>query len=159
MMRDFLYGPFIGGRAAFGMFLLRALAGAGLMFHGWPKIQNPTGWMGPNSTVPDYMQALSAVAEFGGGAALVLGFLTPIAALLIIGNMIGALWLVHVPAGHPFVSTSGGSMELPGLYLATGLLYFFAGPGTWSLDALMLGGGRMAIEERAPTELHLDHAA
>src|SRR5687768_15157628 len=158
-MRDFLYGPFLGGRAAVGLFALRAVAGAALMFHGWPKIQNPTGWMGPDSTIPGFLQALAAVAEFGGGFALIIGLLTTIAAFGIVCNMIGALAIVHIPKGDPFVSPGGSSMESAALYLAVGLLYMFAGPGTWSLDAMIFDRGRVAIDEHVGEPIHLDRAA
>ena len=158
-MRGFLYGPFIGGRAAAGLFALRLAAGAALMFHGWAKIHNPTGWMGPASTVPGFMQALAAVAEFGGGLALVLGLLTTIAAFGIVCDMVGALALVHVPHGDPFVGMGGPSMELAILYLGMGLLFMLAGPGSWSLDALFFDHGRVAVDEHAPERIHIERAA
>jgi putative oxidoreductase len=115
--------------------------------------------MGPQSTVPDFLQALAAVAEFGGGIALIFGFLTTIAAFGILCNMIGALWLVHIPQGHAFVNPGGASMELPALFLAIAFCLMLTGPGTWSLDAMMFGRGRVAVDERTPTELRIDRAA
>ena len=55
------------------------------------------------STVPPILQALAAWSEFGGGLALILGVLTPLAALSIAGTMAGAIWLVHFPRADPFV--------------------------------------------------------
>ena len=75
-----LFGPFITGPGAVGLLVLRLVAGSALMLHGWPKIQNPFGWMPPQSPVPGILQALAALSEFGGGLALILGLLTPIAA-------------------------------------------------------------------------------
>ena len=48
---------------------VRLVAGTAFVLHGWPKIQNPTGWMGPDAPVPGALQAAAAVAEFGGGVA------------------------------------------------------------------------------------------
>src|SRR3954469_18985103 len=106
-MASFLYPPETV-RASIGLLCIRAVAGTTLAFHGWPKIQHPFGWMGEGATVPGVFQACSALAEFGGGIALVLGFLTSIAALGVVSNMIVALAMVHVPHGDPLVAAKGG---------------------------------------------------
>src|SRR5690242_9622712 len=89
------YPAFVRGPGAVGLLLLRLAMGAAFILHGWPKIQNPTGWMGPTADMPGALQALAAVAEFGGGAALVLGLLTPLAALGILCTMATAIYKVH----------------------------------------------------------------
>jgi putative oxidoreductase len=133
-----LFGDFVGGRAALGLLILRLIAGAALMFHGWGKIQHPFSWMGPEAPVPGIFQALAALSEFGGGLALVIGLLTPIAAFGITCTMLFAVLAVHVRAGHPFVATSGGpSYELAAVYLAVALTALLAGPGKYSLDAVL----------------------
>src|SRR3954470_14743258 len=99
-MASFLYAPETV-RASVGLLLIRTIAGTTLAFHGWPKIQHPFGWMGESATVPGVFQACAALAEFGGGIALVLGFLTSVAALGIAINMVVALALVHFPHGDP----------------------------------------------------------
>jgi putative oxidoreductase len=86
--------------------------GAAFIFHGWPKIQNPMGWMGPEATVPAFFQLLAAVAEFGGGMALIVGLLTRLASLGIMTNMIVALAIVHLPHGDPFVGKPGAGWSL-----------------------------------------------
>src|SRR5438132_12986101 len=103
-----------GCAASFGLLTLRAVMGSAFVLHGWSKIQNPLGWMGPDSPVPAALQAAAACSEFGGGALLIPGFLTRLAALGVAGVMIGAFALVHVPHGDPFVGHAGGpSFELP----------------------------------------------
>ncbi len=72
MKRFFTPDP-LTSRASLGLLALRLLAGVALMHHGWSKIQNPFGWMGPTATVPGFLQALAALSEFGGGLALALG--------------------------------------------------------------------------------------
>ena len=139
-----LYHNFISGRGAWAILLVRLVVGAAFILHGWPKIQNPTGWMNAmgGKGVPSFLQALAALAEFGGGIALVLGLLTPLAAFGIVCQMLGALFLVHIPKGDPFVATAPGSSsyELALVYLAVAVLLFALGPGRWSLDALLFGG-------------------
>ncbi|MBY0360188.1 MAG: DoxX family protein [Candidatus Obscuribacterales bacterium] len=130
-----LNGPFIDGAGAFGLLVIRLVCGLGLMLHGWPKIQEPFAWMGTHATVPGFFQALSALAEFGGGLALILGLLTPLACLGILANMAVAMVLVHLPKGDPFVGQPGGpSYELALIYFAVACQLLFTGPGTLSLD-------------------------
>ena len=140
---------FVTGRGAVGLLLLRLVTGAAFILHGWPKIQNPFGWMNRpevSSQVPGVLQALAAFSEFGGGAALILGLLTPLAAVGIACTMVGALTMVHLPQGHPFVGTRGEpSFELSLGYLATAILMLLIGPGALSLDSLLFGSKRRSI--------------
>src|ERR1700720_4193461 len=100
-----------------GLLVLRLVVGLAFILHGLPKIQNPMHWMGDK--VPSIFQLASAIAEFGGGIALILGFLTPIAAAALAINMIAALALVHWPQHQPFVGKGGApNFELPLVYLA-----------------------------------------
>lgn len=116
------------------LLLLRAVAGVGMALHGWPKIQDPMGWMGEGAFAPPIMLALAAVAEFAGGIALVVGALTRVAALGIAGTMGVAVWFHAVKLGDPFVAKEGGSWELAALYLAICLLFVAMGPGRVSFD-------------------------
>ncbi|MBI3652686.1 MAG: DoxX family protein [Acidobacteria bacterium] len=110
------------------------------MFHGWGKLQKPFGWMPSDAGIPGFLQALATLSEFGGGLALIIGLLTPLAAFGIACNMLVAIFGVHLKAGQPFVALSGGpSYELAAAYLSVALLMIFAGPGKISLDALIFG--------------------
>lgn len=139
-MRYFFYCDSVGRFGSVALLLLRLVMGVAFMFHGWGKIHNPMGWMGPAAPVPAVFQALAAVAEFGGGMGLIVGLLTRLAALGITCNMTVALAMVHIPHGDPFVSAKGGpSFELAAIYLACALLFVVLGPGRLSLDALLFG--------------------
>jgi putative oxidoreductase len=134
-----LYPDFHRGRTALGLLFVRVVTGTAFILHGWPKLDNAYGWMDQlNLGVPWYVQAAAAGAEVAGGILLVLGLLTPLAALALAGVMIGAIVLVHPT--HPFVATGGKpSSELAVVYLANSLLSLLAGPGIFSVDALLFG--------------------
>jgi putative oxidoreductase len=127
--------------SSLGLLVVRLVAGAALMFHGWPKIQAPFDWMGETSRYPGYLQAASAVAEFGGGIAFILGLLTPLFSLVLLGNMATAMYEVHYMRDDPFVASKPGesSWELAALYFSISLLLLLAGPGRLSADSCIFG--------------------
>jgi putative oxidoreductase len=132
----------MGGRGAVGLLILRVAFGLGIMLHGLQKLQNdhgPLHWMGENAPVPEVLQGLSVLAEFGGGIAIVIGLLTPLASFGLTCNMLVALFMVHVRMGHPFLPTEkGGPSFEPALdYLAVALCLLITGPGCLSLDGLL----------------------
>ena len=110
------------------------------MQHGWGKIQHPFTWMGPDSFAPAPMQALAALAEFGGGLAWILGLLFPLASVGIFCTMITATWFLAVKLGDPFVPQSlASAYELPAIYACLAFLMIATGPGRWSLDRMLFG--------------------
>lgn len=146
-MRRFFHS-FLPAPGAAGLLALRLIVGTALMLHGWPKIQHPFHWMDAfHPGMPGPLQALQALIEFGGGLGLLLGLLTPLAALGVAAGMAAALAVVHLPHGDPFVSASAGkeSFELPLVYLGVALTLLLVGPGRFSLDYLLFG--RTTTEE------------
>ena len=134
-----LYPPFLGDPQAVGLLTLRVIAGFGLMLHGYPKFVHGLSWMGTSSHLPGYIQVLSPIAEFGGGLFLMLGFLTPLACLAIMGNMAVALFYVHFANHDPFVAPAGwtgSSYEAALDYLGISVMFLLIGPGIHSLDAV-----------------------
>jgi putative oxidoreductase len=142
-MKPWVFNNFVGGRVALGLLVLRVVAGAAFILHGWPKIQQPFNWMG--DAFPGWLQALAALAEFGGGVAWILGFLTPLASLGILCNMATAVHLHAVVKGDPFVG-KGASYELALVYLCLSVLFLLAGPGNLSLDRIVFGKSKEAAK-------------
>jgi putative oxidoreductase len=129
-------------RVSTGLFLLRVVAGMAFILHGWGKIQNPFGWMGPDANIPGIFQALAAVSEFGGGIAWILGLLTPLFSFGLACTMAVAVYTHAIVLGHPFVPTgpgAEGSYELASVYFCVAVLLLLAGPGRFSLDCALFG--------------------
>ena len=82
------------------------------------------------------MAAWSAsLVELIGGAALILGVATPIAALLLVADMAGAYWFVHMGNG---IFVDQGGFELVGTLAAACLILAAVGAGRYSVDGLVL---------------------
>lgn len=115
----------------------------GLLFIGH-ALQKLLGWFGGDGLTKwtDNVQGLGlqpapfwasfeAAAELVGGVCLVLGLLTPLAAAMIIGDMVVATLKVHAPKG--LWAQTGGyeyNLVLMTILFAIGLI----GPGWFSLD-------------------------
>jgi putative oxidoreductase len=130
--------PILDGRAAAGLPVLRLAVGAAFVLHGWPKVQNPNGWMTAEGmpAAPGFVQAFAAFGDLLGGFAIIAGALTPVACIVLLGVMGGAMATVHVPHRSPFIAPPGApSCETVVIYSATLLLLLLAGPGAYSADA------------------------
>ena len=139
-IRNFFTVPAHSTFADVALLMLRVVAGVAFMLHGWGKIQNPFGWMGPDAWAPGVFQALAALSEFGGGLALVLGLLTPLASLGIASTMAVAFYFHAIMRGDPFVAEGGGSSyELAVVYFCIAFLLIAMGPGRLSLDRAFFG--------------------
>lgn len=124
-------------RVSAGLLFLRVYAGLALMQHGQSKIANPLHWMDRSADAPPaFLQLLAAVSEYLGGLALALGLVTPLAALGVACTMAYATW-VHVSRGDPFVGRPASFEPALG-YFVTALLLLLAGPGSYSLDAMIV---------------------
>ena len=125
----------------FTLLLLRVVFGLAMMLHGWGKIQAPMNWMGPDSPVPGFLQFLAAFSEFGGGFAIMIGLLTPLAALGMSITMLVAVGMHAFMFGDPFVASGAGkgSYEPALMYFVLSLFLMTAGPGKHSLDRMFFG--------------------
>lgn len=124
-------------RLSTALLIIRVIFGVAMAFHGWPKFQNMTTWMGPETPFPTILVALAAIAEFLGGIAIALGALTPVAAFGNACTMLVAA-IFHISKGDPFVSKGGGgSWELAGVYLVLSVAFMLTGPGRYSVDAII----------------------
>jgi putative oxidoreductase len=136
-----IFGPFVAGRGAVGLLIIRIFFGIGMSEYGWMKIQHPFSWMGPAAPIPGWLLSLAALSEFGGGLAMIVGLLTPLAMLGILCTMGYAMINVHFPQHQPYINITGAkdvhTYELPAHYFIVALGLLIGGPGALSIDAFL----------------------
>jgi putative oxidoreductase len=141
--------------APIALTVLRVGTGAILAVHGWQKASDFASWTAMVDQLgipaPSLFAALGMIAELGGGIALVLGLFTPIAAAMLLTNMLVAVFVVHWENG---LMAADGGYEYA-LTLALVALYFLVrGPGPYSLDHALFGRRAAAREPLTRREAH-----
>lgn len=127
-----------------GSLILRLAVGGLFVGHGLQKLRGSFDGPGLEGTEqmmeslelhPARRNALAAaVTETAGGAAMVLGAATPVAAAGLIATMVTAVRKVHWSNG---LWNSGGGWEFNGLLVAAATAVVADGPGPLSFDALV----------------------
>jgi len=145
------HAPSSASRAA--LLVLRLFVGLCFIRHGWPKLRNLHTWATALKT-PEWLCFLSAASMFAGGIALILGLLTPLAALAILVSMAYAM-VLEIGSGFPFIAPDpyqipagdyAGPMgvgeppswEKAAMYVVMCLVLILCGGGMLSLDSLLL---------------------
>jgi putative oxidoreductase len=132
----------------FGIALLRAVVGALFMGHGLQKLAGWFGGHGLEATAkgfesmglrPGKVHATAAgVSETAGGALLLTGAATPLAAGMLTGTMTVAIHKVHLKNG---IWVTKGGFEYNAVLMAALFAITAAGPGTAALDEKHAGTG------------------
>ncbi len=114
-----------------GLLLLRLAVGAIFIYHGTMK------W---SMEDPDRVMTILKYAEPLGGAALILGVLTQLAALGIAIIMVGAIYAKATGFYQAPFDLFGtfGNWEFDMLILAAAIVLFLTGAGAYSVDAKLL---------------------
>lgn len=113
--------------------LMRIIVGIFMIYHGWEvfdksKIAEYAAWDAfKKFSFPTAMVYFGKGAELLSGLLLAIGFLTRVACLILAGTMLyisffvgnGIIWYNDQ---HPF------------LFVLLAAIFFFAGPGSWSVD-------------------------
>jgi putative oxidoreductase len=124
------------------LLLLRAIVGAVFVAHGAQKLFSMFGGQGLDAVAASmaasglepgmFFAVLAGVLEFGGGLLLLVGLLTPFAALILVGIMIVAIATVTGPSG--FVVVGGVGYEFNLVLMVASIALAIAGAGRLSLD-------------------------
>ena len=130
--------------------ILRIVTGFLFAAHGWQKFNEFTiagtqaafaqmGVPAANVAAP-----VIATLELVGGVALIVGVLTRVFAALLAVNMLGALFLVHAPAG---IFAATGGYELVLILAAAAVALAFVGAGKVSVDRALFGrsGSKLSV--------------
>lgn len=138
-MLALLRPPLVPGRISAGLLVVRVALGLTFVQYGFAKAEHPLTWAAAIglASLPPVVQALVAAVELGGGLLLLLGALTPLAALFIVLDMLGAVVTFVLPHhGIIWISSSPRlTLEKNVIYAACALTLMLAGPGAFSIDA------------------------
>ena len=124
---------------ALGKLILRLTLGSLLLFHGISKVMNPVRTldsMGERLAavgLPTYVAFGVFAGEVLAPILIILGVYSRIGGLLVVINMLFALYLVHTTQLLTLSKSGGWGLELQGFYLLTGLALFFLGSGKLAL--------------------------
>lgn len=118
-----------------GLLGLRLFAGLALaVFHGTGKFPPPDWFVGAVTGMglpaPAAFAWVGTVAELAGGLLLAIGLLTRPVAIFVLAHFLMVVTLAH--AGDPLPDR-----ELAMFYGMTAFLFALAGPGRYSLDAIV----------------------
>lgn len=145
MSQAVFVAPLTPSRIKYGLLILRLVVGIVFVVHGAQKVFQQTipgvtqfftqiGAPMPTMTAP-----LVSYLELGGGILLILGLLTPVVALLFAADMLGAIFLVHLPNGF---SAMNGGYEFVLTLFAASVALALTGPGAFALDEVFFRRNR-----------------
>ena len=120
-----------------GKLILRITVGAMMLLHGISKIQHGVSFledMFSNMGLPAFVAYTIYIGEVLAPIALIIGYKTRIAALLVAFTMVVAIFTAH--AGDIFKLGEHGSwaIELQAFYLFGALTIFMIGGGKYSVE-------------------------
>jgi len=123
---------------AFGKLVIRLTVGILILFHGIGKLLNPEslGFIRSMLDGADLPAALAYgvyVGEVIAPLMIILGIYCRLGGLLVVVNMLFALWLAHTADIFTLSEHGGWALELQGFYLFTALALVFLGSGRFAI--------------------------
>ena len=144
LIRFLFGGPVVSTwPAEIGLLVLRLVGGLGLaLLHGRSKVFDPamfeqfsTGVEQLGFPLPGFSTWAAALGELVGGLLLAMGLFTRLAALWVMGVMVGAAFVAH---GGSFTGAAPlAEAEMAVLYLVIGFCFLMTGSSRTGLDQLI----------------------
>lgn len=126
-----------------GLTLIRIIVGLFMIYHGWEvfdaeKMKEYITWDSfKGFPSPAFIVYMGKAAELIGGIMLTIGFLTRIASLIVACTML----YVSVFVGNGKIWYED---QYPFLFVLLALVFFFTGPGRFSVDQVLSGKNNKA---------------
>jgi putative oxidoreductase len=122
-----------------GKLILRLALGILILLHGIAKLStgvSGVGGMLASHGLPSALAYLVYVGEIVAPALVIIGLYTRPAALIIVINMLVALWLVHTADLFALGKSGGWALELQGMFLFGAVAVAFLGAGRLSVGGV-----------------------
>ena len=143
-LRTWIFPTASNRRLALALLILRLFVGIAFIQHGTGKLMHPSEFAA-EFAIPVWLALATMLTQLIGGILLILGALTPLAALGIAGTMITAT-IFLISRGEPFINPAGHSWENSAFYLTAGLCLALSGAGPWSFDAWLFGRHEKSVD-------------
>ena len=120
-----------------GKLILRLTLGVLMLFHGYAKIVK--GLSGIEASLvsagwPAWVAYGVYVGEIIAPLLVILGFYARLGGVMIVVNMIFAIYLAHAHQWFDLGRGGGWALELQGFFLLTGLVVALIGPGRFGIN-------------------------
>src|SRR2546426_12763945 len=106
-LRTWIFPTGTKSRLALALFILRLFVGIAFIQHDSGKLMHPSEFAAEFG-IPVWLGLATMLTQFIGGILLILGALTPLAALCIAGTMMTAT-IFFICRGEPFINSAGHS--------------------------------------------------
>ena len=126
---------FLGGSGDIGLLALRITLGLVFLYHSMGKLRMP-GMMAKGMGMSIGMIVMLGIVEFLSSLAIIFGFLTQIAAIILGLIMIGAIFMKIGKWRMPFGVSEKPGWALDLVFFGAAIALLFLGAGGISLDAL-----------------------
>src|SRR5918992_1442266 len=143
-LRALIFPALSNRRVGAALLLLRLFLGIAFIQHGTGKLMHPSEFAAEFG-IPVWLALATMLTQLVGGILLILGALTPLAALGIAGTMIPAT-IFLIQRGEPFINPAGHSWENSAFYLMAGICLALSGAVSWSLDAWIFGRKQKSVD-------------
>jgi len=129
-------GTIDSAREDLGRLVLRVTLALLLLFHGISKLFGGVGFitgMLGKMGLPEAIGYLVYVGEVLAPLLILVGVWTRLAALIVAGNMVVAILLVHTREFFTMTGSGGWALELQGMYLFAAIALALLGAGRYSI--------------------------